>query len=433
MKHRRSLILLVTLTAILLSAINVSAVSTVTVSSAKIGFNQSIVLARYLTVDGTTRYVQLNITLPCNIADLDGTGTYITLQNNATGATSYNITVNGVQVNDTSVMAAGALNVSSLSYWHSKGAIGNTSRYLNINVSNNATQSATGVNSNATGYINITIAAEDATMRGESYFYYPKQLTAAWIKTTKGAARYTVNDTINITNPSSYINLTYCNLTLSYPNYGVLTMTKDSGWNFSYGDYLNITPTMGGVPANGYYNGSENVTVQYVKQGPYITKFWDVETGTQYQAQFTVTAIEEINYSATKNEPGVKWNIDISDDTFSDYFPRFNWDDYTVEFNGHTVKSSDISDDEDNTLIKIRDQDLEKGPNRLVFTWTPTAEAVTPSGGGYTVPSYLQFFGWEPTSDEPIPWYLEWWGLTLIAAIIICVIALVILAYRKGH
>ena len=323
----------------------------------------------------TTSETYRNVTLPCQISQLDGTQTKFAIKAEG-GDITYSLSVNGVTIESNTAVTDGNWDNTTLSDMITAG-VPNSDTYLNFTFSVSAN----------TNVIKIVISGTDCTLTSTWISNYitvkEKDVTEPKVGTTSISSFWTVNDSITVTNSLGYT-LSDINLTLSYPSHKISAPTS----------YVTISSLSSGSSATRY--------VQYQKYAPYVYKVDDNSEGTSHEAVVYIKSNEVLTNC-------VDWILDPDDDVYDGAFDNLNVDTLTIEYNG--VEFDDWEVDEDGNIVledfTVREQYTL---NKFVFTWTE-AMAVTPA-------------------EAEVPWYEQtYFGIpawVILAVVLILIIAVIL-------
>ena len=304
----------------------------------------------------TTTTTYRNITLPCQLGELDDTATEFAIKANG-GNIVYNLTVNGVAIKSSQAVTDGNWDNATLSNIIS-GGVDDSDTYINFtfNVSAN------------TNIIKIVIYGDDSALTSTWISNHitvkEKDVTTPEVGTSSMSAFWTVNDSITVTNSGLGYALSDINLTLSYPSHKISTPAS----------YVTISSLSD--------SGSATRYVQYQKYAPYVYKVDDNSEGTSHEVIVYIKSNEVLTNC-------VDWTLDPSDEVYDGAFDTLNTDTLDVEYNGVDI---DWDVDDDGNIVfedfTVREQYTL---NKFVFTWTEGEEAVAPPA---EVPWYEQsYFG----------------------------------------
>lgn len=338
----------------------------------------------------TTTNTSRNVTLPCNLSSLSGTGTYINISIfpiNTSVNLTYNLTVNGDALNASSELnntnpGVGEYFVWTLAAIKNRGNVNNASEYLNFTFDFNTTGGNVTIVINATdsGFSSSWLASQVVTT--EAFLSIPE------IDDSQAHSSFAVRDKIRVTNNMVYtltgisLNLTYADQAINEPEL-----------------YRNITTLAA--------SGINNHTINYSKYGPHVfgKPTEDIDED-EHEVKIKVKSHEGISRV-------VDWSLSPTAENYEDYFETIDYD--TLE-----VKLNKVKLDWEEGTIEMEDMSLIDGLNTFEFTWT---EAALP-----------------PVPPVPGPW--DWlfedygtgialWMWFIIMGIVIGVIAVVAYAVRK--
>jgi len=343
--------------------------------------------------------VSLNLTLPCNVANLSQTLTNFTIKPTVAYNGTYNLTVNGNAVNSSDDLIGDPTkleNVTTLAQMVTAGVLG-TAEYLNFTFNCNHTNNIIGINITGTTVVfSSTWLTNVITIKEKDITRLP------YVGEDSTSSIHAVNDSFNISSTGLWFPLTTIVFNITYPSH----KSASSVTNFSHTTISN--------------NGTVQNYTQYQKLGPYI---YDVDEDVDGRTHEVTIKIK--GYEALTN--CVQWEIDPSENVYDDVFDDLNIDNLDIEYNGVDVEDDEWDWDEDDETLTIEDFTVREGyiNNKFVFTWTepvPPAIPVEPSIWDYL---FMKI--------GPIPI----WGV--FAAIAIVIIVLVGYAYynkpkkRKKH
>ncbi|RLB86789.1 MAG: hypothetical protein DRH10_10045, partial [Deltaproteobacteria bacterium] len=205
----------------------------------------------------TTTTTSRNITLPCQLGQLNRTVSKFAIKANG-GNIVYNLTVNGVAIKSSQAVTDGNWDNVTLASIIS-GGVSSSDTYINFtfNVSAN------------TNIIKIVIYGNDSALTSTWISNHitvkEKDVTTPEVGTSSTSAFWTVNDSITVTNSGLGYALSDINLTLSYPAHKISTPAS----------YVTVSSLSNGGSAVRY--------VQYQKYAPYVYKVDDNSEGTSHE------------------------------------------------------------------------------------------------------------------------------------------------------
>jgi len=321
----------------------------------------------------TTTTTYRNITLPCQLGQLNRTVSKFAIKANG-GDIVYNLTVNGVAIKSSQTVTDGNWDNTTLANIIS-GGVSSSDTYINFtfNVSAN------------TNIIKIVIYGNDSALTSSWISNHvtikEKDVTAPKVGTSSTSAFWTVNDSVTVTNLGLGLDLEDVNLTLSYPAHKISTPVSYLTWTI--------------IPAD----GSGTKYVQYQKYAPYVYKVDDNSEGTSHEVVVYIKSHEVLTSC-------VDWILDPNDDVYNGAFDTLNTDTLNITYNNVNVDWE--VDDDGNIVIEDFTVREQYTLNKFVFTWT---EAVTP-----------------PAPEAEVPWYEQTiMGLPVWLIIIIFLMAVTVL------
>ena len=303
----------------------------------------------------TTTTTYRNITLPCQLGQLNRTVSKFAIKANG-GDITYNLTVNGQLIKDNISVTDGSWSNTTIANIIS-GGVDQSDTYINFTFNASAN----------TNIIEIVIYGNDSALTSTWISNHvtvkEKDVTTPEVGTSSTSAFWTVNDSITVTNSGLGYALSDINLTLSYPAHKISTPAS----------YVTISSLSD--------SGSATRYVQYQKYAPYVYKVDDNSEGTSHEVVVYIKSNEILTNC-------VDWVLDPSDEVYDGAFDSLNTDTLDVEYNG-----VDIDWDVDDGNIVFEDFTVREQYtlNKFVFTWTEAEEAVAPPA---EVPWYEQsYFG----------------------------------------
>lgn len=300
----------------------------------------------------------LNLTLPCNLSYLTGATTNFTINNTGTANAnnaSYNLTVNGVAVNNTGLLPHSTANVTTLTQIIAAG-VSQDDTYINFSWDCNQTTNKV--------FINVTGAdsALDSTWLATRLTIAERDIVAPSIGTNAGSSHFTVNDSCLFAS-NLWGALSDLRLNITYPSNNV-TQTR-TNW------------TIASVAAN----ASTTQYVSYQKYGPYVFSVDDDSVGNSHEVEIRIYGREVLARV-------VDWVIATSNSKYDEAFDNLNYNTLEITLNGVEI------DDWEEGSIEMEDLTIRAGApsNRFVFTWTTgsaggaggTTGGRTPSGAAPT-------------------------------------------------
>lgn len=323
----------------------------------------------------TTTETYRNITLPCQLGELDNTATKFAIKANG-GDITYDLSVNGISIKSGQSVTNGNWDNTTLADIISAG-VSDSDTYLNFTFSVSAD----------TNIIKITVYGDDAEITSDwisdNIVIKEKDVTTPKVGTSSTSAFWTVNDSITVTNSLGY-DLSDIKLTLSYPAHKISTPVSQ----------VTISSLSDGSSAERY--------VQYQKYAPYVYKVKDNSEGTSHEVVVYIKSNEVLTNC-------VDWVLDPSDEVYDGAFDSLNTDTLNVKYNGVDI-DWDV-DDDGNIVFEDFTVREHYTLNKFVFTWTE--EAITPA-----VPA------------EKVAWYEQtYFGIpvwVILAVILIIVVAIVV-------
>lgn len=336
-----------------------------------------------------------NISLPCNIDNLSAMNFSVY---NVTGADcgshngggqTYNLTVNGIDVNSTSwINSSNQINWTSLTHYTAQGG-SVTVKYISW-----------VFDCSFQGILNITIVATDATLSStylaNNLTMKEKDLTTPTVGMSQPAAFWTVNDSINVTANPYLFDLTDLTLNITYPGHTVGTPTT-------------TTATVTTLAVNGT---ATDRYVQYQKRGPFVYDVDEDIDGRSHEVTIKLSCQELLTNV-------VDWTVYIDEDKYDDAFDTLNYNTLDVELNG-------VDQDWDEGSVELEDFTVfaSIAGNKWVFAWT-TAIAPAPVRRAGIVDSFVDWMNGEVISGMPN------WLLTLVVIALISGIAIVYFYTKK--
>jgi len=322
----------------------------------------------------TTTETYRNISLPCQISELDSSLTKFAIKANG-GDITYNLDVNGVTIKSSQTVTDGNWDNTTLAEMISAG-VSDSDTYLNFTFSVSAD----------TNIIEIDVYGDDCALTSSWISNHvtvkEKDVTEPEVGTSSTSAFWTVNDSITVTNLGLGYNLYDVNLTLSYPAHKISTPVSYLVWT--------------SIPAD----GSGTKYVQYQKYAPYVYKVKDESEGNSHKVIVYIKTRELLTNC-------VDWTIDPSDEVYDGAFDTLDTSTLSIEYNNVDMDFT-VNDDGTITIedFTVREQYTL---NKFVFTWT-TAPAV-------------------PITPVEVPWYEQtYYGVPLwmiVTAVILILIAIV--------
>ena len=324
----------------------------------------------------TTTTTYRNITLPCQLGQLNRTVSKFAIKANG-GNIVYNLTVNGVAIKSSQTVTDGNWDNTTLTNIIS-GGVDQSDTYLNFTFNASAN----------TNIIKIVIFGNDSALTSTWISSHvtvkEKDVTEPEVGVSSTSSFWTVNDSITVTNTGLGYALSDINLTLSYPSHKISIPTS----------YATISSLSDSNSATRY--------VQYQKYAPYIYKVDDKSEGTNHEVVVYIKSNEVLTNC-------VDWILDPDDDVYDGAFDNLNVDTLTIEYNG--VEFDEWEVDEDGNIVledfTVREQYTL---NKFVFTWTE-AMAVTPA-------------------EAEVPWYEQtYFGIpawVILAVVLILIIAVIL-------
>ena len=324
----------------------------------------------------TTTTTYRNITLPCQLGQLNRTVSKFAIKANG-GDITYNLTVNGQLIKDNVSVTDGSWSNTTLANIIS-GGVDQSDTYINFTFNASAN----------TNIIKIVIYGNDSALTSTWISNHitvkEKDVTTPEVGTSSTSAFWTVNDSITVTNSGLGYDLSDIKLTLSYPAHKISTPVSQ----------VTISSLSDGSSAERY--------VQYQKYAPYVYKVKDNSEGTSHEVVVYIKSNEVLTNC-------VDWVLDPSDEVYDGAFDTLNTDTLEVEYNGVDI---DWDVDDDGNIVfedfTVREQYTL---NKFVFTWTE--EAITP-----VIPA------------EKVAWYEQtYFGIpvwVILAVILIIIVAIVV-------
>lgn len=319
-----------------------------------------------------------NITLPCNIANL--TTMNFSIYDGTIGNGTYNLTVNGVNLNSSSWTNTTLTNWTSIAQYTTAGG------------SSTPTYIAWSLNCTIDVTFNVTIIGTDVTLDttwlGTVITVQEKDLTTPTVGMSQPASYWTVNDSCNVTSNLAIVNLSDVVFNVTYPGH---TVGTPSTTTFTITELAVV--------------GTNEQYTQYQKRGPYV---YDVDgeiSGRTHEVTIKLNC-EELLTNV------VDWSIYPNDDKYDGAFETLDYNTLDVEQNG-------VDRDWEEGSIELEEFTVFSSifNNRWVFTWTEPS-VVPPTAPGL----WESFVGW--MNEEPIG-IPNWLGILVVIA----VIALIGIAY----
>lgn len=327
--------------------------------------------------NSTTTQTYRNITLPCQLGQLNRTVTKFAIKANGADI-SYNLTVNGQSIKSSQAVSDGNWNNVTLSNMVS-GGVSASDTYLNLTFDVNDSHNI----------IKIVVYGNDSAVTSSwissQITVKEKDITSPTVGTSSTNSFWTVNDSIAVTNNMAYT-LTDIKLTLSYPSHKVSIPTSQK--------------TISSLASS----GSATRYVQYQKYGPYVYKVNDDSSGTSHEVTIYIKSNEQLTNC-------VDWVIKPSDDVYEGYLDNINTDTLMIKL-GNVEKDWELNDD---GYIELSDFTVKPtwSQNKFVLTWTEA----------------------EITPVAPASWWeqeyasLPMWLWVVIAVIIVAIVGM--LLYEK--
>ena len=311
--------------------------------------------------NSTTTQTYRNISLPCQLGQLNRTVASFAIKANGTNI-SYNLTVDGTVIKSAQNVSDGNWSNTTLANIIS-GGVNQSLTYLNFTFDVNKSNNIIKIRVYGTD-VNIT-----STWLSNNIVIKEKDVTTPTVGTSSSSSYWTVNDSITINNTIGY-QLDDVNITVTYPSHAISEPTA----------YFNV-----GSIAN---NSEKTRYVNYQKRGPYVYDVDEDVSDTTHEVTIYVKS-DELLTSV------VDWTVIVTDDVYNGVFDTLNYDTLTVELNG-------VDMDWEQGSIVMEDFTVKEAysQNKFVFTWT---EAVPPT----------------PPAPEPTP---EWLYLIIIVAAIALIV-----------
>ena len=322
----------------------------------------------------TTTQTYRNVTLPCQVGQLDSTATKFAIKANG-GDITYDLSVNGHVIKSGQTVTSGNWDNTTLADM----GVSSSDTYLNFTFSVSAD----------TNIIKIVVCGNDVELTSDwisdNIVVKEKDITEPEVGTSSTSSFWTVNDSITVFNNLGYA-LSDVNLALTYPSH-------------------KITAPSSNVIISSIPDGSSGVAyVQYQKYAPYVYKVKDESSGNTHKVIVYIKTRELLTNC-------VDWTIDPKDDVYNGAFDDLDTSTLTVKYN-NVEKEFTVNDDGTITIedFTVRGQ---YSSNKFVFTWT------TPSAG-------------EAVTTE-VPWYEQtYFGIQIWMLIAVAVLlALVVIAATK--
>lgn len=332
--------------------------------------------------NATTTNLSRNITLPCNVQNLTTVVWNITGDG---GDQAYNLSVNGVKINDTGHNTDGNTNLTTLAHMTVAG-VDDTSTYLNFTFNASA----------ATNDIAITVTMADGnitTWLASNMVIKEKDVTAPTVGPTLAGSYWAINDSCNVSHTIGYT-LTDFNITVTHPSQSIGTPTPS---NFRMATIANDSFDV-------------NYT-QYLKRGPYVyTVDEDISSSTH-----TVTVKLKSDELLTNC---VDWDLVTTHSIYSDYFDTLSYSSLDIYLNG-----AQLDDDEwEQGSISMEDLTVftAYSSNEWEFVWTVTSAGATTGAVAADVASDVtDFFTTEVLGPFQMWMILTFAGILIVAGIVI--------------
>jgi hypothetical protein len=341
------------------------------------------------SVNVTTNSSNVNITLPCTLSSLNQTLTVYSIQNINASNTTFNFTVNGVAVNESSVVNWTMGNYSNITM----------AMVIEAGVDQNDTYIHAVFDANCSTVIIGTIVADDASFTSDwlssNVVVREKDVTTPYVGPTSDSSWWVVNNSIAISNELAF-NMSDVNLTFTYPSH---TISEPVAY-YNFGALEN--------------DNSETTYVDYQKHGPYVYKVTDRSSGNSYAVDVHISSQELLTAC-------VDYTLNIDDDVYNSLFDSVNYNNLVVKYNSNTV---------DWTRGSISIQDFTVGTaysnNKFTYTWT-----TTPSGPGDTNGDDVPDEAVEPWYDAPIAGISILIWIIMIFAVIAVIITYMVYIHDK--
>ena len=323
-----------------------------------------------------------NITLPCNIGNL--TTMNFSVYNGNIGAGYYNLSVNGIGLNSSSTIAAGATNWTTFAQYTTAGG------------SSTLTYIAWSINCSVDTTFNVTIIGTDVTLDttwlDTVITVQEKDLTTPTVGMSQPASFWTVNDSCNVTSNLAVVNLSNVVFNVTYPGH---TVGTPSTTTFTIAELAVV--------------GTNEQYTQYQKRGPYV---YDVDgeiSGRTHEVTIKLNCEELLTNI-------VDWSVYPADDKYDGAFETLDYNTLDVEQNG-------VGRDWEQGSIELEEFTVFSSifNNRWVFTWTEPSVVppVTPD-------LWDGFVDWMNDDSIGIP---NWLGILVVIALIAMIG--IVYSYRK--
>lgn len=382
---KRNLCLVATVLMLLLSFMAISS------GTAQVGtwltYREDISIASgYADIDSTFTYngivnaSAINLTLPCAISALSQSDTNFTFYNTGEFNSTYNLTVNGIAVNNSDWTNATVENVTTLAHMVSAG-VTNTDTWLTFSFDCNLTSTLIGINITGTDVAFSTTWLTVITIKEKDVTVLPS------VGKTSTTSVHTVNNSVNISSTTLWFPLTTAVFNVTYPSH------KISQPETTY-EFATINN-----------NGSLQNYTQYQKYGPYIYNVEEEIDGSSHEVTIKIKSNEVLTNC-------VQWVIDPDDDVYDDVFDDIYAPNLEIELN-----NADFDDwDEDGDNIELTDFTCTDGVgNKFVFIWTEPSAPDTPAAEE-TIWDHINNFFFGTTSGVP---NLVWILVVLIFLVIL--------------
>lgn len=274
--------------------------------------------------------------LPVTLQSLNDTGTAtdgITVTA-GTSAVNVSVIINGVTVASNYKIPASTANTWTIADWKAAG-VDLSATYIAVNVTALV---------NSTSETRLNIDANDAALTGNNVTITVSERTVSLPSIRYESSYYTVKDTVRITQNSDF-NLTDVKATFTYPN--IATSKDVTSYTF------------------GSLNKSEakSKTLSYQKAGPFVIDIDADTSGSEYEVTMTIYSYEALT---------ADFEFNALEEPWSKYFVNFNKDTLEIELNNKSVDFEDPAG-----VVSMTKLSLNKGLNKIVFTYTPAEENVT--------------------------------------------------------
>lgn len=281
----------------------------------------------------------VNLTLPCNIANLSGASSYFKIKNEVATNISFNLTVNGVAVNESSTVnwTMGNWSNVTMTQIRNKGT-DNTSEYLNFTWNVN----------HSSHDVHLVLVGTDvnfsSSWRASVLTIKEKDVTTPTVAASSTTSYFVVNNSMNITS-DLWFSLSNVELNVTFPSHKVTASVT----NFTITTLAN--------------NGTDEQYTQYQKRGPYIYTVAEDVTGRTHEVSIALKGREALRV--------VDWTLIPSASVYEGFFDTLDYTTLEATLNGVSKSWTEGSIVMEDITVQVAQSN-----NRWVFTWTVPA-AVT--------------------------------------------------------